>query len=192
MIIDIFKIPLYQTDLDLDVSTYNDFCWKYQETNVSLVRSNALGYHSNNLLGGSIDNNIRKLKEAIMPHCIKFGNAIDFYCDKLTMDNMWFNINLHKDYNTEHFHPNAAISGVFYTAVPEDSGNLDFIHPSDGIQYTCDETNLRTFNNRYSASNWWYPSKVNRLFLFPGWLKHRVTVNKTKDPRISFSFNCVI
>ena len=192
MIVDIFKIPLYGTTLDLDTSLYNDYAWKYQETNVSEVKSNVLGYHSSNLLGGSIDPLIKDLKAAILPHCVKFADALDYYSDRVTIDNMWFNISLFKDYNKEHIHPNSVLSGVWYSDVPENSGNIEFIHPSDGIQYTNNFNTLREDNNRYTANLWHYEAKPNTLYLFPGWLKHRVTVNKSEKARISYSFNCVI
>ena len=49
MIHDIFKIPVYQKKLDLDLKKLNVFCNDFQKTNISREISNLGGYQSKEL-----------------------------------------------------------------------------------------------------------------------------------------------
>ena len=91
-------------------------------------------------------------------------------------------------YNILHNHPNCCISGVFYVQCSNKSGSINFENPSaDGIGYAW-EHKLKNYNNN-TSSIWSINPKPNQLLLFPGYLKHYVKPNLTKDERISISFN---
>ena len=83
----------------------------------------------------------------------------------------WFNIAQPGESTGRHNHKDeAAISGVFYIKVPEDSGELIFFIPG---------------KNKITI-----PAKEGRMLLFPANLDHAVNVNSSEDVRISLAFNC--
>ena len=74
-----------------------------------------------------------------------------------------------------HNHGTDYVSSVLYLSVPEGSGNLVFLPKLN--QYT---------NVAYRS--YFYP-EVGRYYLFPSYLDHYVTRNKSEEKRISISFN---
>tara|TARA_Y100000590_G_scaffold427957_2_gene538741 strand:+ start:223 stop:867 length:645 start_codon:yes stop_codon:yes gene_type:complete len=83
----------------------------------------------------------------------------------------WFNIAQPGESTGRHNHKDeAAISGLFYIKVPEDSGELIFFIPG---------------KNKITI-----PVKEGRMLLFPADLDHAVDLNRSEDARISLAFNC--
>ena len=109
---------------------------------------------------------------------------------KLCFSNCWININKKGDYNTKHIHGMSDLSGVFYLKVPKDSGNIKFDSPNEYNQSaeinSYSEDIVRSFD--VSAAYVCYP-KPGMIFVFPSSLTHCVEVNKSREDRISVSFN---
>ena len=185
---EIFSVPIYKIKLDLNVKELQSFCNKYQHENTSRVISNRGGYHSNNL--NLKDAILQPLIEEILTHSSKFAKTF-FSKNKQILNNMWFNINLYKDYNVVHHHAGDDISGVYYIKTPNECGNIIFEHPAkDLFDYYFLNVENRKEVNVYNARTWWMPSEVNMLYLFPAWLNHSVEANKNKtEERISIGFN---
>jgi len=185
---EIFSVPIYKIKLDLNVKKLESFCNKYQHENTGRVVSNRGGYHSNNL---SLDDvTLQPLIEEIKIHSSQFAKT--FYSkNEQILNNIWFNINLYKDFNVSHNHFGDDISGVYYIKIPDECGNIIFEHPAkDLFDYYFLNVENRKEVNIYNARTWWFPSEVNMLYLFPAWLNHSVETNKNKtDERISISFN---
>ena len=185
---EIFSVPVYKIKLDLNVKELQSFCNKYQHENTGRVVSNRSGYHSNDL---PLDNvTLQPLIEEIKIHSSQFAKT--FYSkNKQTLNNIWFNINLYKDFNVSHNHSGDDISGVYYIKTPTECGNIIFEHPAqDLFDYYFLNVENRKEVNSYNARTWWFPGEVNMLYLFPAWLNHSVETNKNKtEERISVSFN---
>ena len=186
---EIFTIPIYWIELDLNVKKLQSFCNNYQQNDiVGKIKSNRGGYHSNDL---SLDNVIlQPLIKEIETHSSQFANTF-LSKNKQILNNMWFNINLYKDFNISHNHSGDDISGVYYIKTPNEGGNIVFEHPAKDLYdyYLLNIENPEEVNN-YNARTWWMPSKANILYLFPAWLNHSVETNKNKtEERISISFN---
>ena len=184
---DIFKVPVYSTQLNLDIKKLQSFCNKYQHKNTSKIKSNVGGYHSNDLTLNEVS--LHPLIKEINIHSSKFAKEF-INNNEQVLDNIWFNINLYKDFNNSHNHPLSNISGVYYVKTPDDCGNIVFEHPAiDVLSYYYSLTSLKEFNE-YNSFTWWKPAIENYLYLFPSWLKHYVQPNKNKtEERISISFN---
>jgi uncharacterized protein (TIGR02466 family) len=185
---EIFSVPIYKIKLDLNVKKLESFCNKYQHENTGRVVSNRGGYHSNNL---SLDDvTLQPLIEEIKIHSSQFAKT--FYSkNEQILNNIWFNINLYKDFNVSHNHSGDDISGVYYIKTPNEGGNIVFEHPiKDLLNYYLLNIKNRVEVNNYTAGTWWMPAEVNMLYLFPAWLNHLVEENKNKtEERISISFN---
>ena len=186
-IVDIFKTPLYYKDLKLNTKNMRDYCLSLKEKSKSVIKSNVGGWQSDNLKGKHIP--LNDLFLTIEKYSNLFANEIGLK-NTLTLDNVWININYYKDYNSEHIHAHSKLSGVFYIQTPKDCGNIEFISEDSNIKgYDWNEDTVKN-PNTYTAGRWFMPSIENRLYLFPGFLKHLVQPNQNrKKERISISFN---
>lgn len=189
MIHDIFKVPVCSIQLDLDIKKLQSFCNEYQQKDTGKSLSNVGGYHSNYL--SLEDLSLQPLIQEIKTHSSQFAKGF-INNNEQVLANMWINISLYKDTNRSHNHPFSDISGVYYVKTPDDCGNIVFEHPAlDVLNYYSPETKSKEFNE-YNSPTWWKPAIENHLYLFPGWLKHRVEPNGNKtEERISISFNTI-
>ena len=198
MIQELFTVPLYQAQLDLDTDKLRLFCIEHENINLSVggwggetvEKSNVGGYQSDQLYVES-DECLNPLFEEVENHATKF--APFFINDsKQNINNAWFNINYHKDSNRPHMHPGCDISGVYYVNTPEDCGVIRFENPAkNSLEFTSRGIIPQSWNN-YNSRTWWMPAVKNTLYLFPCWLYHFVEPNKNKtEERISFGFNTI-
>lgn len=185
---EIFSVPIYTVDLDLDLDRLRQFC-KYikKNDNKGRIISNYGGYQSNEL-----PLNTEVLSELLN----EAHNHTNFFANKFINEsvqivgNMWFNLNGYKDLNMPHNHPDSHVSGVFYIDTPPDSGKILFQHPNiEVLSYYEEGANIKN-RNAYNSQIWEFKPKPNRMFLFPSWVVHSVeqNLNKTKE-RLSFAFN---
>jgi|TARA_R100000482_G_scaffold104042_1_gene46769 uncharacterized protein (TIGR02466 family) len=90
-------------------------------------------------------------------------------------------------YNERHHHDahsGVFMSGVFYVKCPEGSGKIRFYDPRPHINTAPD---MRYYNA--GNTHHWFTPVPNTLLMFPAWLEHDVEINKSKEERISISFN---
>ena len=185
-IIDLFKTPVYKTELDLDIKKLELFCNSYKENNEGRVISNMGGYQTNDLPLNipATQPLIKEIEERASNFAKDFINP-----NKQVVDNMWVNINGYKDSNIPHNHIGSDIAGVFYIKTPKDCGFLTMQHPALGVlNYYDYNLNIAKFNN-YNSGIWEFKPSVNTLYLFPAWVMHYVSQNMNKENRISISFN---
>ena len=182
-IIEIFKEVVFKICLNENLNGFLEYSKKLKKEN-GRKKSNVGGFQSNDL----------NLKELILQSLIKnIENYGNIFCNeilkinkKITLSNMWLNINFYKDYNISHVHPFSVLSGVFYIKSLENSGSLIFEKDSSSEYYIKDK--LIEYNLCNSTS-YIIPPKENTLYLFPSWYKHCVGPNLSNEERISISFN---
>ena len=51
---------------------------------------------------------------------------------KLTLYNLWYNVNGLSSFNKPHTHPGSIVSGVYYISIPQNSGNIVFLNHQIG------------------------------------------------------------
>jgi uncharacterized protein (TIGR02466 family) len=95
----------------------------------------------------------------------------------------WFTKTVRGQRAQEHNHNPADISGCYYLHTTGDDGNIIFIDRG-----ALDNTFMYFHDNHSHA----YEPKEGRIVLFPSYLTHRVSENKTDSTRISFSFDIYI
>ena len=85
-----------------------------------------------------------------------------------------------------HAHPNNFLSGVYYVQVQPGADTLNFHdpRPQTGI-IRPPVTELTAYNTDQVV----VPVEVGALVLFPAWLPHSVSANRSDRLRISVSFN---
>tara|TARA_A100001035_G_scaffold101387_1_gene79361 strand:+ start:1200 stop:1787 length:588 start_codon:yes stop_codon:yes gene_type:complete len=103
--------------------------------------------------------------------------------------NIWINVNYPGSSNNLHHHIGAIFSGVYYVdSDPNiDQGNITF-ERNDNAEYHIPPAMIEKITY-YTAQQSNYASKTGGLFVFPGWLKHKVGINNSNKDRISISFN---
>jgi len=103
--------------------------------------------------------------------------------------NIWVNVNTPGSSNELHHHIGAIFSGVYYVdANPDiDQGNILF-ERTDNAEYHLPGHMIEK-TTYFTSQRAHYASKTGGLFIFPGWLKHKVGTNKSNKDRISISFN---
>jgi|TARA_R100000149_G_C5825136_1_gene102874 uncharacterized protein (TIGR02466 family) len=187
---EVFKYEMYHAKLNLDLDDLQKFSFNLQKNNKGRVRSNIGGWQSNNLPETDYEEykNINKLKNEILKHLDIFSKNFNIN-KKLTLSNLWININGYKDSHMVHLHPNSILSGVFYIKTPKNSGSLSFHNPCEDFAEGIFKGNVSSYNTK-NCSIWYFEPQENMLFLFPSFLKHSVGPNMNKtEKRIALSFN---
>ena len=113
-----------------------------------------------------------------------FKKNIDVKCDA------WVNINPTGSFNVKHCHPNCDIAGVLWIKIPKNSGEITFISPYDFLSFLEMHSYTEEFQkdtNYYH--NYTFPAREGSILLFPSHIQHKVEENKSKEDRISVSFN---
>lgn len=181
MIDTLFEIPIYHVQLKSDPTKVFNYIKK--QNLPGRVVSNDGGYQSID-----IQNKPTQLVDEILKHANIFGKKCNIK-NNLIMDNMWLNINKHKNSNREHKHLGCVFSGAYYIKVPKNSGNIVFINPNVDIMDYAWHRSLFDNYNKFNSGLWNILPSVGELILFPSFLKHYVEPNLSKEERVSISFN---
>jgi uncharacterized protein (TIGR02466 family) len=177
-----FTCSAVSTKLNLNLHSYCENLYNNSDKN-NYNRSNINGWQSQDIK----DEVSKDLILAINILSQSYKSAI--YLNKnIKVSNMWINRNSPNSYNKEHIHPGCIFAGVYYVTVPKNSGKIKFINPAEHMIYDW-KNNYFCKNNEFNSNIWWLPVEENVLYLFPSWMKHEVTMNKSNDTRISISFN---
>jgi uncharacterized protein (TIGR02466 family) len=157
-----------------------DWMENYAKTYPSTHRSNINGYQSPDDFYREesfipfLNYMSPRIKELIEAHRNHSESCFEF---NQRLSNMWFNINHEGSYNLYHTHPGCVFAGVLWVSVPENSGSITF-HHHDGHNLS------QTQNTCYELEPW-----DGMMVLFPGSLAHHVSMNYSKETRISIAFN---
>ena len=130
------------------------------------------------------------LKRRLDRHVAAFGEAVAFDLGpkgKLRLDSLWVSLLKPGALHTGHIHPHSAVSGTYYVATPPGAGALRLEDPRLAMMMAAPPRRaeageaLRPFVALTPAPG--------ALFLWESWLRHEVTPNRARAPRISISFN---
>ena len=172
---------------DTNFSSYRDdmIQWMidYSYKHTTVAKSNQGGYQSPDQF--NLEESFAPYLNRISEHLI---STIDEYTrddksclhlDDLKLSNMWFNFNYENCYNVQHTHPGCVLSGVLWIQIPEEQP----------IVFSCFDEFTRATYEKYTNES--LVAKEGQLLLFPAHLPHRVDINRSKNTRISISFNII-
>jgi len=93
------------------------------------------------------------------------------------------------DYSHLHMHTNSLFSGVLYLQVNKNSGDIIFVDKKQSPLYPSEIFLEVEENNLYNARFFQITPQNNEIIIFPSYLHHEVTPNKTNEDRYVLSFN---
>jgi|TARA_Y100000114_G_C11728698_1_gene312346 uncharacterized protein (TIGR02466 family) len=166
----------------VDNNAIETFAYDKKAVDEGVQISNYIGWQSKSILQGDsaeFDQLVNAITEQV-DAC-----AAQAELPPLQIQNIWININTPGAYNTLHNHAGAILSGVFYIKSDPSQGNIMF-ERSDNAEYFLPPMEKP---NYFTSTATTYKAMSNALYVFPGWLKHSVQPNLTKEDRLSVSFN---
>lgn len=95
----------------------------------------------------------------------------------------WASLYRAGDRHEPHFHPNTALSAVYYVAAPG-LCEIDLLDPRPAVDYYDPGITLAGESHRVRLA-----CPPGELLVFPGWLKHAVPHFQGEGPRISIAWN---
>lgn len=186
MIQEIFRIPIWKKNLNLNLEKLYKDCYELKKEYESRSVSNRGGYQSTELK--TDEKKLQELIELSEKEANLFADHLQI--KNVELDNYWLNINQYKDFNIPHVHTFSLLSAVFYIKTPKDCGNISFTNPSRRVmEFDWSPWNVKNWNE-YNSYTWWMPSEENMLYIFPSWLEHFVDPNQNQnEERISIALN---
>lgn len=176
--------------LSIDNNDLTKYAYSLKSESNGVVKSNVNGWQSDMLTKQNLEitNLVDIINSQLHDLRDEFGIKDDY---NFQINNLWININGKVGFNRPHVHPESAVSGVYYVAVPNNSGNIVFNHPSKTQQYHIHPDAVKVSND-LNSSTWHVTPAAGLLILFPSWLEHYVEPNNSEDDRISIAFNAHI
>lgn len=182
--------------ITLDLVYYNKFrneliehIYKTMETTKSALKSNNGGWQSPPV----------ELPHEFSKHI--FANVNNYGLEQFLgerwtcqVGNLWYNVNPTGASNDRHTHPGCDLAGVFYVKIPEgESGDLELENPQHFANFHMLNTMEHGLKDTTKCSHsLWFPPEEGITVIFPSNILHRVLTNKTKEDRISISWNMKI
>ena len=129
------------------------------------------------------------LRKKLDKHAAAYADALGFDLGgrKLKLDSLWVNVLNAGGAHSGHIHPNSILSGTVYVEVPKGSGALRLEDPRLPLMMAAPQRRADAPETQRRVV--YLEPEVGSLFLWESWLRHEVTVNAAKTPRISLSFN---
>lgn len=106
---------------------------------------------------------------------------------KLKLDSLWVSV-LHKGgAHAAHLHPHSVISGTYYVAVPPGAGGLRLEDPRLPMMMASPPRRPDAPEDRRAFVT--ITPRAGDVVMWESWLRHEVLPGKTREPRLSISFN---
>jgi len=166
----------------VDNDLIETFAYDRKNLDKGVEVSNYIGWQSNSIRHGD-NEEFDQLVSAVTEQVD--GCAAQAELPPLQIQNIWLNINTPGAYNTLHNHAGAILSGVYYIKSDPSQGNIMF-ERGDNAEYFLPPMEKA---NYFTSTATTYKAMTGAIYVFPGWLKHSVQPNLTKDDRLSISFN---
>jgi uncharacterized protein (TIGR02466 family) len=106
---------------------------------------------------------------------------------RLKLDSLWVGILEKGAAHAAHIHPHSVISGTYYVAVPEGAGGLRLEDPRLPLMMAAPPRRANAPEDQRAFVT--IVPKAGDVVMWESWLRHEVLPGKTRQPRISMSFN---
>ena len=133
--------------------------------------------------------NFAELEKRLRPHMQKFVRKLNWNLvdRKIRMTTCWVNSMGFAAHHTLHVHPGCALSGVYYVNVPPHSSPF-LIEDPRMAQMMSSPPRKHSAPSREQSFITVTP-KSGDFMLFESWMRHEVPPHRSKQRRVSVSFN---
>ena len=135
---------------------------------------------------------MQPILDFFMGTCASISNQLGWNMEdlELYMTSYWLHATEAGGATGLHSHLPALLSGVYYVTKPPESGDLVFtdfnpFRPFAPKQKKGTQSPLGSPSVTFAASE-------GTMFIFPGWLQHKVGKNRSNSMRVSISFNATL
>jgi uncharacterized protein (TIGR02466 family) len=127
----------------------------------------------------------KKFAELVISTSKEILDKLKYDVEDIVITDMWATVLKSEEHHPAHTHSNNFLSGVYY--LHSDQGaSIMFRDPRPAADVILPRLKETIIENSSLLS---YASKQNRAIFFPSWLPHYVKPNKSKNKRISISWN---
>jgi len=169
---------------DNELTKINDFVKSLEYKTIGKKPKNHLSLRSNSLNVFDLPE-LKKLADLIKKEFINFkNNILKYEYNDFIYTTSWVTKSNPKQESQYHNHANCLYSGIFYTNVNKDSGNLILnkmsksnflLKKSQDLDYNSDEIKINTLEKM--------------VIFFPSHLHHKIGYNNSNITRYSIAFN---
>ena len=160
----------------------------YESDTKGIERSNRGGWHSKNFQLTDQNSIQQKFALEMQKYVLNvFQNYGWKTKDKnIRIKEMWAIINKKGDFNVVHTHPNCYLSAAYYVKATKNCGRFQVESPNIARRnYFPEIANKNELNVEVAGLE----VEEGDLFIFPGYLPHKVGINQSEEDRIVISFN---
>ncbi|MFQ5995620.1 MAG: TIGR02466 family protein [Acidiferrobacterales bacterium] len=121
--------------------------------------------------------------EAFAESCKEIGRELqwDLETNEVRVVELWAHVTLPGKVTMKHDHAPSHLSCAYYVRTPQGCGNLCL--EDDRKQRSSEPVSPKL------AKEMTVQAKEGRMVIFPGWMTHYVTENRSDETRVSLSFN---
>jgi len=128
------------------------------------------------------------LKRRLDKHAASFARELHFDpARRLKLDSLWVNVLNPKGAHSGHIHPHSVLSGTLYLDTPSGAGALKLEDPRLPMMMAA-PTPSADAPEAFRRFVYLEPHP-GLVYFWESWLRHEVTANAARTPRISVSFN---
>lgn len=128
------------------------------------------------------------LKRLLDRHVATFARELHFdLATRLKLDSLWVNVLEPKGAHSGHIHPHSTLSGTLYLETPKGAGALKLEDPRLPFMMAAPRPSAEA-PEAFRRFVYLEP-RPGVLYLWESWLRHEVTPNRARTPRVSISFN---
>jgi uncharacterized protein (TIGR02466 family) len=183
MIVETMFSSFIATDI---IKVDNDSLEKYCREQIALSSIDNQSEHLN-----IVSKELMPVSAAVLSACNKIYKDMGFSGDyRLNISKAWTNINNSFWVDEPHIHRDSFFSVVYYVKAngDKDNGTLDLLSPDSGIRQVIHPKIVSSYNS-FNSDKWSIIPETGKLVIFPSWIMHYVTANKSDKDRISIAFD---
>lgn len=185
MILNLWSVPVYKENTDHTWSRFSE----EQKNKLLELQKEKLGVVVSSK-GVLLDDPIFKdIRELIHTHALKYRNEIMLCENALDWQSSWFTVNKKGDNHEFHKHRHTIFSVCYYPKVK--SGDLLLEAPNGKNSFMKDYCFGFKYTdvNSYNCSIWEIPLVSGDIVIFPGYINHGSSENKSDEDRYMIGAN---
>ena len=186
---EIFPTPVFKTNIPVELSSISNFLL-YQETTTGVDSQNYGERSKNSYILDTPE--CRELHDYILQVVTFFGKNVMYYeYDEYKFSQSWVSYKYPNQHHHRHIHPNSLISGVFYFGAMDNNIPSIFFHRESSSPLLRPRMRQDLMDSQFSQPTFEVKPEPGLMVLFPSYLEHSVSPNKTNFVRSSLAFNVV-